>query len=223
MATRSSTRQRVKEILGFPDTSPSEESGSPSNDEINVMYDEARRAVRNEIARLYPERAAAADTTLSYTANSESASLPSATVGRRILAVYALPPTSSNAADKYRLDEIARIEFGNMGGKGSPSSCAIEGSLIYLRPIPTSTTTLYFSYVAGITATTDDSATNTDIPAEFHDIYAYKIAAIHKMLAGDPDADRMDRFYEMLLDSLLKHYESMVSDNGFRSTRSRRW
>ena len=188
MATFETLQTQVKELLGFPDAiaSASSTQGSPSNDQIKRAINDAAKEWFGKIAAYRPDLKDAR-TTMTYTADTEAVALPAAAQVRPITLVQAQNAGSSDALERYDLEQKDPSEFDEYDNYGEPLVWALEGTSIAVRPIPKTATTLYLRYVAALADMTLTSDTPSWLPAEYHHGLAWHATAKLKLKRGDPD------------------------------------
>ncbi|HNA97847.1 MAG TPA: hypothetical protein PLC19_00160 [Marmoricola sp.] len=219
MATLTQMRARFREILKLGDITDVDE-GDPPQAVITKLLNEAIERRWAQLCTSYPRRLLTR-TTMTYTANTRSVSLPAAARGRMVGYVQILPQNSTDQLKGIDLMEAGILELDNYPDTGTPEVFAIDmiAQEIQLRPAPTWAATLYIGHVAAPTALVSNSDTISTIPAEFHQLFVYDAVACYKAEAGDPDAypaqQRADAIYENLKRYVERHY----GDNHFKKNR----
>lgn len=211
MATRDQLVTWVKQLLNKPSTSASDDTGDPKNAVIIAMLEYERRRLYARFSAMFPARFTTS-TTLTYTANATSVTLPTAAQKRQLVSVFAYEDTIENA---WALSVRNIQELPNMPTVGPVNVYAVEGNNLYLRPIPGSAVTLSVVYVPVLTDMASGSAEPSEWPADHHMVLgtlaAYSIARRN----GDPEArglkDMADEAVELLQDTL----RAMVDDDAW--------
>lgn len=204
----------VKGYLNMPNTSASS-NGKPDNDTIKRAINQVAKNLHARITTGFGRRLGTS-TTLSYTADSESLALPSAA---QLQHVFRVEAAASGSSYPYDLDPMILAEFRNVSRKGTPRYFAIQGTSIFLRPIPTSAYTLTIWYVAGLTTLSGGSDTPSWLPDRFHDLIAVGAALRLRKVMEDP-SQGLESLWDEEVREMDAWYFSMVKDNHVHETES---
>ncbi len=220
MSTLNELITQVKDWLNMPDTSPTS-SGTPTNASITRFINAESESIYRDLSGILKRRFASS-TTLTYTADAASVSLPAAAQNQSIIMVQ----TRENTADALRmLDEAVVEEFRNFSDKGTPVRFAVVGTSVMLRPKPTVAQLLTIWYAGANAALAASGDVPSWLNADFHSIIALGAAIRLRRKLGDPVVDLveqqqgdrlvMERFYTMMVhDNHLHETDSAESYNG---------
>lgn len=143
---------------------PDQDKGSPSNDEINQLVEQARGVLFVDIMGIASPRTSV-PMTITYDANREFILLPSDMRLRKVTTVRGVP--SGNTNSPVPLTAMVPEEFINLSQYGTPGGYAVLSDRLYLRPIPTVDWDLTFSLARSLTKLADEQYPE-ELPDEFH-------------------------------------------------------
>lgn len=214
MATRDDIVVWMKTLLNKPVTTASDDTtGKPNNAEILLFLENARRRLYSALASEFPARFTST-TDLTYTANAENMTLPSAAQTRPLVSIYKWDSNGNNAEPIHirNVAALPRLGYGNDGTHGLVA--LVDGTRIRLRPIPGADTTIRIAYVAALTDMATGSAVPSEWPEEFHRTLG--TAAVLDILRknGDPDAG-LEQMVKDAVDALHSAMRSQVDDSSY--------
>lgn len=202
----------VKQLINKKPATAADDTGDPSNATIIAFINVARNELYNRFAAQFPTRFTTnADGT--YTANALQETMPTSLFGRQVVSVFwyisdistAMPLACRNIA-----------ELPNMSGlAGMPRAYVVEGTRIYLRPIPAATTNLRYVYIPALTALSAGSDTPSEFPIDQHSIIGTLAAAKIAARNMDDTAQGLDALAKEGISQLHDAMRSMVGDDGY--------
>lgn len=214
--TGAELRAQVKALMNLQGdlTDVAVDQARPTNSQIDAAVNFCRAMLWAKIGTDY-RRKVIVTKTVAYTADAESVSLPTGAVGQPI---YQVEWTPNGATSRQKLDAAQLEEFRDTTRKGLPAWYVIMGSVIGVRPIPSSAGVLTIWCVPAVTALTT-STSPSELHPDFHHIIATMAAIRLRRGLGDPTQGLEDQLQEDQY-TMLAYYESLNADNSLAETGS---
>jgi hypothetical protein len=203
-------RSFVKVLLHKPDTTAADDTGKPTNATIDAAINDARNELYLEVSTQFPQRFGSA-TTMTYTSGSDYVQLPSAVRRRPLIGVTAY--RTSITADPVALTARAMQSIPSMSTSGWLEHYAVMGENIYLRPIPSTDTTLALNYVAALTELSLTTDTPSEFPSEFHRLLGY-LAALKIRMQNQQPMEGLEAVVSEWKQRLQGYMKMQVGDDG---------
>ncbi len=202
----------VKQLINKKPATAADDTGDPSNATIIAFINVARNELYNRFAAQFPTRFTTnADDT--YTANALQMTMPTSLFGRQIVSVFWYT-TDISTAMPLSCKNIA--ELPNLSGlSGTPRAYSVEGTRIYLRPIPAVNTSLRYVYIPAPTALASGSDTPSEFPVDQHALIGTLAAAKIAARNMDDTAQGLDALAKEGINQLHDAMRSMVGDDGY--------
>lgn len=204
---RSEMRQRVKEYLSMSSTDPASDSGEvPTNSQINSAIKEARDLIYAKLQAEMPRRFGSS-TDVAYTAEASSVSLPAAALG---MVIHKVETKGASETYAHTLDAMVIEEFRNLANIGYPLAYAVEGSVLLLRPRPSTAQTVTLWHTPIVTDLADGTSP-TEYPVMFHHLIPWCAALRIKTYLGD-NASAMRAQFDDDFRLIVAHFENLARD-----------
>jgi len=211
LTTLSDLIVRVKQMMNKLDQTAADDTGKPSNAQIIAAINEARYEIYTDVSERLPDRFITT-TTITYPANLETVTLPTAAQGAQVVHMYVKDTGGTVSSFQTVLSPLRVREFVNIGESGTPKYYAITGTDLRLRPVPTTTaniTLFYLPALAPLTATTD---TFSEITHAYAHLYALG-AAIRLRQINEEGAGGLIDAHQRLLEAYVASIERRAPDN----------
>lgn len=202
----------VKQLINKKPATSADDTGDPSNATIKAFINVARNELYNRMAAQFPTRFST-NVDGTYTGGAMQVTMPTSLFGRQILSVFWYA-TDISTAMPMACRNIA--ELPNMPGiSGTPVAYVVEGTRIYLRPIPSANMNLRYVYVPALTALSSGTDTPSEFPIDQHALIGTLAAAKIAARNMDTTADGLDALAKDGINQLHDAMRAMVGDDGY--------
>lgn len=222
MSTLTQMRVRFREVLSMTAQTDVDE-GDPPKTTITKLLNEARQRRYMGLVTSYP-RKFLTRATMVYPSGSESVVLPTVAQGRMVSMVTVVP-YGGTAADAKEIVPKAFDELFKYDSSGLAEAYAIDlvSKSIWVRPVPSSDTTIMLYYVAKLVDLSADADEPTEIPSEFHQLFVYDAAAQALREQGSQDSERYAAIGDTVFEDLKRYVERSYQDSGARKRAGLAW